>query len=90
MTAGVIAKEMSAEQRFSYSFGLVDGLAYARFRADSEKAGHKVQDGMNCIYKTFFEDQAAGVLRIENAFRSYPDNYPAAVVTAIIKKECGE
>ena len=39
MTAGLIMKEMPTKERAAYVAGIVEGMAYARFRYDSKKTG---------------------------------------------------
>ena len=90
MTAGTIMKEMGTRERSTYIMGLVDGMAYARFRSDTAKASQKSEAGMNCIIDTLYKDMTAGLDRIEAAFEKYPDYLPSTVVGAIMKKECGE
>lgn len=68
LTAGVILKEMPARELAAYVTGIVEGLAYARFRTDSLKAGQKVQTGMDCIRNWYFSEPNR-VLAVENAFR---------------------
>lgn len=90
MTAGVIMDKMKAGERAVYVVGMLDGLAYARFRKDSAAAGSKVETGMTCIYNWFYKDSTAAMDRIEAAFRNYAEQMPSVVVAAILKKECGE
>ena len=90
MTAGVIMEKMKAGERALYVVGLIDGLAYARFRKDSAAAGSKVESGMACIYDWFYKDGVSAMDRIEAAFRSYSTQFPSVVMAAILKKECGE
>lgn len=44
-TAGVVMTKMNVEQRAAYLAGMVEGLAYSRYRADGKKT-----EGMACIY----------------------------------------
>ena len=90
MTAGVIMDKFSSRERSTYIMGLVEGLAYARFQKDSAKTGGKDSSGMNCIYGFFYGDSMKALDRIESAFKNYSEHFPAVVLTAIVKKECGE
>ena len=90
MTAGLILKEMPTKERYAFAAGIVEGLAYARFRKDSIAAGSKVETGMKCITNWFYSEGSKTMLRIEEAFGSYPDYPPSAVIAVMAKKECGE
>ncbi|MCP8896358.1 hypothetical protein KYK29_15630 [Shinella daejeonensis] len=90
MTAGTLMEKLPTRERSTYIMGLVEGLAYARFQKDSAKLGSKDSEGMNCIYGFFYGDSMKALDRIEAAFKKYSDHFPAVVLTAIVKKECGE
>ena len=90
MTAGVIMKEMPVRERAAYIMGIVEGLAYARFRSDTIASGSKDEAGMQCIYRWFYEDTNASFDRIEAAFTKYAGHFPSTLLAAMIKKECGE
>lgn len=90
MTAGVIMKEMPTRERAAYVMGIVEGLAYARFRKDTEAAGAKTVTGMRCIYDWLYKDTKAGFDRIEAAFSKFPDHFPSTLLATMLKKECGE
>lgn len=90
MTAGVVLEKMSPKELFAYVFGVVDGLAYARFRRDTASAGSREQGGMDCIHDWYFSGDASTFGKIEATFRKYPDQYPSTLLAAMIKKECGE
>lgn len=90
MTAGVVMKEMPTRERTAYIMGIVEGLAYARFEKDTAKSGSKDTSGMSCIYSFFYDDNVKALDRIEAAFTKYGEHSPAVVLTAIVKKECGE
>lgn len=89
LTAGVVLKEMPSKEFVVYVTGLVEGMAYARFRKDTLAAGQKVETGMQCI-RTWFHGDTKTILAVEDAFRQYADYTPWVVVGAMIKKECGE
>lgn len=89
MTAGVILKQMPSSEFVVYTAGIIEGLAYARFRADTKRAGEKSEKGMQCIREWYHNDKEA-ITKIEAAFRKY-DKYPPWVVLAsLVKKKCGE
>lgn len=90
MTAGAVMTRMEAKERFSYVYGIVEGLAYARFRKDSLASGNKDEAGMKCIYDWFFPTKESLISDVEAAFRKYPDHIPPVIVAAMVKKECGE
>lgn len=90
MTAGVVLEKMEPKQLFSYVYGIVEGLAYARFRQDSAAAGHKDETGMKCIYDWYLPDQGSALEQVKAAFSKYSDYSPPVVIAAIIRKECGE
>lgn len=90
MTAGVVMKEMPVRERSAYVMGIVEGLAYARFRQDTVAAGSKTETGSACIYDWFYKDASASFDRIEAAFKKYPEHFPSTLLVAMIKKECGE
>lgn len=90
MTAGTIMKEMPARERATYIMGIVEGIAYGRFRKDTIASGAKDEAGMKCILAWFYRDMLASYERIEGAFRQYEQHMPSTVVAAMAKKECGE
>lgn len=90
MTAGVIMKEMPVRERTSYIQGMVDGMAYARFRKDTLATGSKDETGMACVHDWFHKDSLARLMRIEATFEKYPNELPSVLLTLMIKKECGE
>lgn len=83
-------EKMPARERTAYIIGLVEGLAYARFRKDTIAAGTKTDAGMNCIYGWLYTDSMTALDRIEAVFRKYSDHFPATLLATMIKKECGE
>lgn len=90
MTAGLVMEKMSAGERYSYVAGVVEGFAHARFLQDTRRHGQKSQSGMNCIYDWFYRSGGKTYLRVEAAFKKYPQHYPATLVAAMLKKRCGE
>lgn len=81
-TAGVVLEKMSETERYSFVSGIVEGLAFARFRADSEQP-----EGMACIYDWFYADDAV-IDNIYQAFAHFKDHTPGAVVAAMITRSC--
>ena len=90
MTAGVIMEKMPEDSRYYFISGIIEGLAYARFLKDTNAAGSNAQSGMNCIYDWFYADAPNQMLSIEAAFSKYKDHFPSVVLTAMIKRKCGE
>lgn len=90
MTAGVVLERMPSKELLVYISGIIEGLAYARFRKDTIAAGENDETGMNCIYDWFYGDDMASFGTIEAAFRRYADHYPSVLLGAMIKQECGE
>ena len=89
MTAGVVLEKMPANELSAYISGIVEGLAYARFRKDTVAAGVRNEDGMKCIRDWYYATPDR-VLDIEAAFRRYEKYPPWVVMAVLIKKECGE
>ena len=84
MTAGVVAEKMTPAQFLDYSAGIVEGLAYARYQADGRQAA-----GMTCVYNWFWSDTQKRLDQMLVAFAQFPDYSPAAVVSVMVRKECG-
>lgn len=81
-TAGVVMKNMPANERFPFIAGLVEGAAYARFEKDN-----KNEKGMNCIRQWFYRTKGA-VDQIYLAFGTFPNYPPAAVVSSLVNQVC--
>lgn len=82
--------EMPTRERTTYIMGIIEGMAYARFRKDTLAAGKKAEQGMKCIYDWFYADSMATLDRIERVFKANTEHYPSVLLAALIKKECGE
>jgi hypothetical protein len=82
-TAGVVMEKMTADQRYSFLAGIIEGLAYARFASDGKETS-----GMKCIYGWFYDDPKVTDL-IYAAFKKFPDYTPGAVVAVLAKRKCG-
>lgn len=81
-TAGVVLEKMDVSERFTFVSGVIEGLAYARFKADGNETA-----GMGCIYDWFYEDRTS-MAQIEEAFARYPDHLPGSVVAALLQLRC--
>ena len=90
MTAGVIVDEMPVRERTSFVMGIVEAMAYARFVKDTKAKGEKDHVGMDCIYGWFHKNGVQRMSQIDAAFRKYKDHLPSIVMTAMIRKACGE
>ena len=88
MTAGVVVRNMSSERFVAYVTGMIEGLAYARFRRDSEAAGGNAEEGMTCMRSWYLDDPDV-FLTIDATFRDFADYPPAVVIAAMLEKECG-
>ncbi|WP_439629982.1 hypothetical protein [Shinella sp.] len=82
-TAGIVANEMKAEERYPFMAGIVEGLAYARYAANGKDTA-----AMRCIYDWFYENKERPH-EILVAFKRFPDYTAGAVVAAMLTKECG-
>ena len=89
MTSGVILEEMPVRERTTYVMGVIDAMAYARFRKDTEASGENEMSGMACIRNWFHDDIVSRMGRIDAAFRKYEDLPPSMVLAAMVEKECG-
>ncbi|MCA1241475.1 hypothetical protein LC092_03385 [Stappia stellulata] len=89
VTAGKVLKELPPNEFVWFVGGIVEGLAYARFRKDTIAAGERVTTGSNCIRDWFHENRGVS-LRIRSTFEKYSDYAPWVVIAAMVKKECGE
>ena len=90
MTAGAVLKDMPVRERTAYITGIVEGLAYARFRKDTIAAGTKNETGMTCVRNWFYKDALGTLTRIEATFEKYATEFPPVILTLMVKKECGE
>lgn len=83
MTAGVVAERMSPTDFFTYTTGIIEGLAIARLQADNNQP-----EGMGCVYDWFYDDPQTRVDQLLVAFARFPDYPPAAVVSVMVQREC--
>lgn len=80
---------MDSKEFVAFVTGMVEGMAYARFRKDTLAAGRRVEDGMNCVRQWFFGDPKR-ILTIGNAFERYHQYTAWVVLGVLLKQECGE
>ncbi|WP_186388786.1 hypothetical protein [Stappia sp. TSB10P1A] len=90
MTAGVVMEKMPARERAAFVMGIVEGLAYARFRKDTIAAGSKDERGMTCIYDWFYKDTAVSFARVDAVFRQHTGHFPSTLLAVMVKEACGE
>jgi len=89
VTAGKVLKELEPNEFVWFVSGIVQGLAYSRFRQDTIAAGEKVLAGSDCIRNWFYGTQGR-TLTIRSTFEQYAEHAPWVVVAAMVKQECGE
>jgi hypothetical protein len=89
VTGKLMLDELSEPEYVMFVTGMVEGMAYARFRKDTLEAGEKRQDGMNCI-RHWFHSKPESILEISDAFERHPEHTPWVVLGVMLKKECGE
>lgn len=82
-TAKAVMEKMTAEERYPYLAGVVEGLAYARFVKDGQQTS-----GMKCIYDWFYGKPDTQDL-IYAGMGRYPDYTPGAIVGALADQTCG-
>ena len=82
-TAGVVVTKMSEGDRYPFIAGIVEGLAYARYKKDGDST-----DGMKCIYDWFYETKSRPQ-EILDTFKRFTDYTAGAVIAAMAEKECG-
>jgi hypothetical protein len=82
-TAEKVLHGMSADERAAYIAGVVEGLAYARYKNDGDQTV-----GMRCIYDWLYLNEEAPQA-ILATFKRFPDHTPGAVIAAMAQKECG-
>ena len=89
VTAGKVLEELPPNEFVWYVGGIVEGLAYARFRKDTVAAGERVVAGSDCI-RDWFHGNNDIILTISATFRQYSNHTPWVVIAAMVKQECGE
>lgn len=85
LTSRVVLQKFSSQEFASYTAGMVEGFAYARYLKDKEAT-----EGMACIYDWFYKDNKKTLLAIMAGFAEYGDSTPGAVISGLLTKECGE
>lgn len=90
MTAGSIMDKMELKERYAYINGMVEGMAYARFRKDTLAAGQRTETGSQCIRSWFYAGDGSTYDRIETEFRKNAEHMPSTIIAVLMKKECGE
>ena len=83
MTAGVVMEKMSAEQRFTFWAGIIEGLAHARYVKDNKET-----TGRACIYRWFY-DEPASRDKIREASLKYPDALTGQIIGTLVATKCG-
>jgi hypothetical protein len=82
MTAKVVSEKMSPDEYTAYVYGIVEGLAYARYIKDGKKS-----ESRSCI-RSWLRDKES-FNKIDAAFRRYPDSTPADIIGTLIAVKCG-
>ncbi|MBP0614244.1 hypothetical protein J6595_01390 [Jiella sp. KSK16Y-1] len=84
MTAGVVLDNMQSREVGAYTSGILEGLMYhTALQAGGESP--RVQ----CMYDWYYADNEKAVRQVMSAYSNYRDKYPAAIIYALIKRECG-
>lgn len=83
-TTDRVMKDMTRDERKGYLAGVIEGLAFARYKKDGDKI-----EGMKCIYDWLYE-KPDSVELIFSAFERFPNHTPGAVIAALVRKECGD
>lgn len=83
-------EKMQPSDRYPYVAGVVEGLAYGRYTRDNEHAegDQKTTAGMKCIYDWFYEKPHTLDV-IYAAFGKFPSYPPGAIISSLVKQECG-
>lgn len=83
MTAAVVMRDWTAQQRSMFLAGVVEGLAQARYEQDDKNPA-----GAKCIYDWFYSGGEDALRQVYDAFAANANSAPAAVVSALVKREC--
>lgn len=89
VTAAKVLDELPNGEFVWFVGGIVEGLAYARFRKDTIAAGQRDTSGSDCIREWYHSDNQI-ILKIISTFRKYGEHTPWVVIAAMVKQECGE
>lgn len=82
-TAGVVVTKMAEADRYPFMAGIIEGLAYARYKKDGDQTS-----GMKCIYDWFYETKSRPQ-EVLDTFKRFPDYTAGAVLAAMTERECG-
>lgn len=79
---------MSAQDRVLFISGIVEGLAYARYKSDGKQTA-----GLKCIDAWFFDnkngkDGVDTIELIDEAFGRFPKYPPEAIIDMMAKEAC--
>ncbi len=82
-------KKMDPHERTSYIQGVVEGLAYSRYKRDNQQieGDAKTVNGMKCVYDWFYE-KPNSMDMIYAAFGKFPTYTPAAIINALVEQSC--
>jgi hypothetical protein len=90
LTAGLVVNKMSDIERHAYMAGVIEGLAYSRYRHDNKNPGaEKDTRGMGCIYRWWHQVEGTKT-KVYKAFVSFPNSLPGPIVASLARKECGD
>lgn len=85
MTAGVVLDRMESPELWAYTSGILEGIMYqTAIQAGDDSARVK------CMYDWYYGDSRKKVGQVLTAFERFRDHYPAAIIHALIKRECGD
>jgi len=83
-TADVLMRDYDDGQRSLFLTGVIEGLAQARYEHDGKDPA-----GAKCVYNWFYGGGKDSLLQIYSAFGSHSNSAPAAIVSALVNRECG-
>lgn len=89
MTGKVMMDRMPSKEFEAFVTGMVEGMAYARFRKDTMAAGKRSEEGMKCI-RRWYHDTPRNYLVVLDAFQQHHEHTAWVVLGVLLKKECGE
>lgn len=83
--AGFVLDQMETDQQTFFLIGTVEGFAYQRFLKDKPD-----ESGMSCIQNWLYGDTAKRWRQVQALFSKHREKPPAALIHALVKRECGE
>ena len=83
MTSGDVVHRLKSEEASAFLAGIIEGMAYARYQRDGQDPA-----GMDCIKSWFYETNGTPA-KVLSAMENFSEHAPAAVLAAMIQKECG-